>query len=375
MSKQSFIPMAVPVLGKQELSYVTDAVKSGWISSQGRFVNKFEEQFSTFCGMKYGIAVCNGTVALHLALATLGVTHGDEVITSPISHIATVNAITLVGAKILFIDSERTSWNMDPDKIEEKITPKTKAILVVHLYGHPMDMFPVIRLARKYKLFVIEDAAEAHGAEYKGNRVGGLGDIGCFSFYANKIITTGEGGMLVSNNKNFAEKARKLRDQAYEKKRRFWHKEQGFNYRMTNVQAAIGVAQMKKIDKFIAIRRRNAHLYNSLLSDVSGITLPPEKEWAKNVYWMYSILIDKKKFGIGRDTLCKELKTHGIDSRRFFYPIHLQPLYHNFKNEQYPIAEKLSRMGLNLPSGNELTQENVKNIAQAITQIHQNSIS
>src|SRR3989338_9368773 len=202
MSKQSFIPMAVPVLGKLELSYVTDAVKSGWISSQGRFVNEFEEQFSTFCGMKYGIAVCNGTVALHLALATLGITLGDEVITSPISHIATVNAITLVGAKIIFIDSEKTSWNMDPGKIEEKITPKTKAILVVHLYGHPMDMSPVIRLAKEYKLFVVEDAAEAHGAEYKGKRVGGLGDIGCFSFYANKIITTGEGGMLFSNNIN-----------------------------------------------------------------------------------------------------------------------------------------------------------------------------
>lgn len=371
-----FIPMAIPVLGKEEQDNILQAVKTGWISSQGKFVNVFENKFSSFCNCKYGVAVANGSVAIHLALASLKIGSGDEVITTPISHIATVNSIFLTGAKAVFVDSTMRNWNMDPEKIEKKITKKTKAILVVHLYGHPVDMDPVLYLARKYNLYVVEDAAEAHGAMYKKKMVGSLGNISCFSFYANKIITTGEGGMIVTNNSKLAQKAAKLRDQAYEKKRRFWHKEFGFNYRFTNLQAAIGVAQMRNIDKFINIRRKNAWLYNSLLKNTPGVTLPPEEKWAKNVYWMYSILINTKQFGMNRNNLVLELKNKGIDSRRFFYPIHKQPLYASkYKNDKYPVAEGLSLTGLNLPSGNELTSAEIKYISQAIIDIQKASVN
>jgi len=366
MSEQSFIPMAVPVLGDRELEYVSDAVRSGWISSQGRYVAEFEEAFSHYCGVQYGIAVTSGTTALHLALATLGIGPGDEVIIPPITHIACANMATLAGARPVLVDCSWDTWGIDPTKIEEKITSRTKAIMVVHLYGHPVDMDPILEIADKHGLYVIEDAAEAHGAEYKGRRAGSLGHMGCFSFYANKIVTTGEGGMIVTNDATLAARARKLRDQAYEKERRFWHQELGFNYRMTNVQAAIGVAQMERIDEFINTRRRNAQLFNELLSEVPGLTLPPEAEWAKNVYWMYSLLVGDD-FGMDRDQLADYLKSQGIDTRPFFYPIHLQPLYEQlFRGENYPVAEELSKRGINLPSGNELTETQVRRIAEEI---------
>jgi perosamine synthetase len=363
---RDFIPMAAPVVGEKECLYAMEAIRSGWISSVGRYVAEFEETFSHYCGAKYGIAVTSGTAALHLALAVLGVGRDDEVILPPITHIACANMVTLTGAKPVLVDCDPTTWCIDPTKLQEKITPRTKAIMVVHLYGHPADMDAILAIADKHGLFVIEDAAEAHGAEYKGRKVGSLGHIGCFSFYANKIITTGEGGMLITNDATLANRARKLRDQAYEKDRRFWHRELGFNYRMTNVQAAIGLAQMERIEEFINIRRKNARLFNELLADLQGITLPPEAPWAKNVYWMYSILVEQD-FGMSRDDLMAYLKRKGIDSRPFFFPIHLQPLYEQqFKEERYPVAEELSRKGMNLPSGNELTQEEVQYIAEAI---------
>ncbi|MBC7232368.1 MAG: DegT/DnrJ/EryC1/StrS family aminotransferase [Chloroflexi bacterium] len=366
MSDRDFIPMAVPVLGNKELEYVTEAVRSGWISSQGRYVSEFEESFSAYCGVKYGIAVTSGTTALHLALVVLGIGPGDEVIIPPLTHIACANMITLTGARPVLVDCAWDTWGIDPAKIEEKITSRTKAIMVIHLYGHPVDMDPVLEIAEKYGLYVIEDAAEAHGAEYKGRRTGSLGHIACFSFYANKIITTGEGGMIVTDDPNLAAKARKLRDQAYEKERRFWHRELGFNYRMTNLQAAIGLAQIEKIDQFVNIRRRNAHLYNQLLNGIPGLILPPEANWAKNVYWMYSILVDDS-FGMSRDELIAYLKSRNIDARPFFYPVHLQPLYADqFKGESYPVAEELSSKGMNLPSGNELTEDEVRRIADTI---------
>jgi perosamine synthetase len=238
--------------------------------------------------------------------------------------------------------------------------------MVVHLYGHPTDMDPILQVAEKYGLYVIEDAAEAHGAEYKGRRAGGLGHVGCFSFYANKIITTGEGGMIVTDDAEIAGRARKLKDQAYEQERRFWHRDLGFNYRMTNLQAAVGVAQMERIDEFINTRRKNAQLLNALLGQVPGLTLPPEAPWGKNVYWMYSLLVENE-FGTTRDQLMDCLKGQQIDSRPFFYPLHLQPLYeHRFRGESYPVAEELSQKGINLPSGNELTEPQVRCIANAI---------
>jgi len=359
------IPVCEPKLSGKELEYVTDCIKTNWISSKGKYINQFEESFSKYCGTKHGIAASNGTTALHLALASMGIKAGDEVIIPTFTMIATVNSVTYTGAKPVLVDSELETWNMDPTKIEKKITPKTKAIMVMHTYGHPCDMDPINEIAEKHDLFVIEDAAEAHGAEYNGKRTGGLGDAGCFSFYANKIITTGEGGMVVTNDDKIAEMARMLRDQAFEPKR-FIHRYVGFNYRMTNLQAAIGVAQMGIIDESVNTRRKNARFYNSLLKDVKGITLPPEASWAKNVYWMYTVLIEDS-FGRSRDELMTYLKEKGIDTRSAFYPVHSQPVYaEQYKGEKYPVADDLGRKGINLPSGNTLTEDQIRQVVETI---------
>lgn len=366
------IPIAVPNLGAKELEYVSDCVKSSWISSKGKYVTEFEEKFAEYVNAEYAIAVSNGTVALHLALATLEVGPADEVIIPTLTMIAAANAVIYTGAKLVLVDSEPTTWNIDPEEIEKKITKKTRAIMLVHLYGHPASMDTIVKIAEDYDLYVIEDGAEAHGAEYKGKKVGAIGDIGCFSFYANKIITTGEGGMVVANNKKIAERARSLGNQGYNMERRQWliHDEIGYNYRMTNMQAAIGVAQLERIDTFIKTHRENAQLYNHLLKEVSGVTLPPEETWAKNVYWMYTVLIDKDEFGVSRDSLMRKLGKRGIDTRSIFYPIHFQPPYRSeFEGERYPIAEDLSRKGVNLPSGNTLTKEQVNQVAEAIQSI------
>lgn len=363
------IPVCEPRLGEKELENVIDCIKTNWISSKGKYITEFEEKFSKYCGAKYGIATSNGTTALHLALATAGIKSGDEVITPDFTMIATANSVTYTGAKLALVDSEPEYWNIDPNKIEEKITPRTKAIMVMHTYGHPCDMGPILDIAKAHNLLVIEDAAEAHGAEYKGERTGGLGDMGCFSFYANKIITTGEGGMVVTNNEEFAERARMLRDQAFEKEKRFWHRQLGFNYRLTNLQAAVGVAQFECIDEFVETRRRNAMYYNSLLGKVEGITLPPEAKWAKNVYWMYLILIEKN-FGLSRDDLMVRLKKKGVDSRRAFYPIHTQPLYaEQFIGQKFPVADQLSDKGVYLPSGNTLTKEQIDQVVETLISI------
>ncbi len=360
------IPMASPALGEKEIEYVTAAVKSGWISSLGQYVTEFENKFSKYCGAKYGVTTSSGTTALHLALAVLGIRPSDEVIIPDLTMIATANAVRYTGARPVAVDSESETWNMDATKLEAKITSKTKAIMPVHTYGHPADMDAILESARKHELFVVEDAAEAHGAEYKTRRVGGLGDVGCFSFYANKIITTGEGGMLVTNDEKIAEKARLLKDQAYEKKRRFWHQQVGFNYRLTNLQAALGLAQFERINEFVETRRKNAHLYNSLLADVECLRLPPEAEWAKNVYWMYSILV-QEGYGLSRDALIAKLTEAGIESRPFFFPVHLQPAYSDFFNKaSYPVAQCLSDTGLNLPSGNTLTEREITRVCETI---------
>jgi len=365
------IPVCEPTLNGNELKYVLEAVSSGWISSFGKYIEQFENSFSRFCGAKYGIACSNGTTALHLAIEALGIGKGDEVIIPTFTMIATANAIIYSGAKPVLVDSEMETWNMDVSKIEEKITAKTKAIMVVHIYGHPADMDAVNEIARKHKLWVIEDAAEAHGAEYKGRKTGNLSDVGCFSFYGNKIITTGEGGMLVTNNEKIAEKAKLLKSHAFGKPR-FIHHELGYNYRMTNVQAAIGLAQMERADYLVERRRENAKRYNSLLFNVEGITTPPEKNGFKNVYWMYGILVDKHKFGIGKDELMMELEKKGIETRSFFYPMHKQPVYFA-KDERfpdvsgsYPVSEELFEKGLYLPSGSSLTEEQIRFIVETI---------
>lgn len=360
--------MATPVLSERELENVTAAVREGWISSQGRFVSEFEERFARFSGVQHGVAVSNGTVALHLAMAVLKVGPGDEVIIPPVTHVAVANAVTLAGATPVLADADFGTWGLDPAKVAEKITPRTRAIIAVHLYGHPVEMQPLMELARQHNLTVVEDAAEAHGAEAYGKRAGSLGHLACFSFYANKIITTGEGGMIVSDDPALAARARSLRDQAYGTgAQRFQHQELGFNYRFTNVQAAIGVAQMDRADEFVETHRRNARTMNRLLADVPGITLPPEQPWAKNVYWMYSILVEPE-FPLSRDALMEYLRTeHGVDSRAAFYPMHRQPAYATvFAGESYPVSEAISDRGINLPSGNELREADLVRIAEGI---------
>lgn len=372
MSEYRIVPISVPNLNGNELKYLTDCVKSGWISSKGKYVTMFSEKFASYINAKAAFGVSSGTTALHLALVALGIGREDEVIMPTFTMISCANAITYTNATPVPVDSEINTWNIDPFEIEENITEKTKAIMVVHLYGHPVDMGQIMNIARKYNLYIIEDVAEAHGAEYKGKKVGTIGDIGCFSFYANKIITTGEGGMFVTNSQELAERARKLRDQAYNEELRKWlvHDEIGFNYRMTNMQAAIGLAQLERINQFIETHRKNARLYNALLKDISGIKLPPEETWAKNVYWMYTILVDECEFGFSRDNLMKKLEAKGIETRSVFYPIHLQPPYKKkYLHGIYPVAEKLSKMGINLPSGNTTKEEEVYYVADCIKEL------
>jgi len=357
------IPVAKPSLGEEELRIVIEAVKEGWISSKGRFIQEFEKNFSDYIGVKYGIATCNGTVALHLALEALDIKLGDEIIIPTLTFIATANSVTYTGAKPVFVDSHPNYWCIDPKEVEKYITPRTKAIIPVHLYGHPAEMEKIMDIAEAHGLSVIEDAAEAHGSEYKKKKAGSLGDIACFSFYGNKIVTTGEGGMCVTNNEKLAHKMRILRDHGEDPIKKYWYNVVGFNYRMTNVQAAIGVAQLKKLEKFIEKKREIAKFYSELLKDVKGITLPPEEPWAKNVYWMYCILMEDN-YGLTRDELIEKYKQRHIETRPFFTPIHTMPPYRT--RESHPVAEKLSKKGINLPSFIELRQEEIERIAEII---------
>ena len=364
-SKMKYIPVAEPEITEKELKYVTDCIKSGWISSLGKYVTKFEAVFSRFCECKYGVSTSNGTTALHLALDILKIGKGDEVIMPALTFVATANAVSYLQAKPVFVDSEYSSWNIDPEKIEEKITKKTKAIIVVHLYGHPSNMGPIIKLAKKYNLFIIEDASEAHGALYRDKKVGSIGDMGSFSFYGNKIITTGEGGMITTNTIKWDERARFLRDHAMSKEIRYYHPEKGYNYRMTNIQAAIGLAQTERIRKILSKKENIGKLYNKHLNGIDGIILQPEAGWAKKVMWMYSILIDND-FPLSRSQLEQELKKSGIDTRPFFIPMNLLPMYR--KKEKFPVAEEISKKGLSLPSSNNLREKDIKYICNTISQ-------
>jgi perosamine synthetase len=364
------IPVAEPLLGKEEQDNVIEAVKSSWISSKGKFIEEFEQKFANYCSRKCGVATTNGTAALHLALTALGVKKGDEVIVPDLSFIATANTVSYCNAKPVFVDAHPGYWCMDPDKIEEKITPRTKAIIPVHLYGHPCDMNGILDIARDHNLYVVEDAAEAHGAEYRGGKVGSFGDISCFSFFGNKIITTGEGGMCLTNNEELAEKVKILRDHGMDPEKRYWHNVIGFNYRMTNVQAAIGVAQLTKINQFIEKKRQIASWYKEGLADLANqrlITPHPEMPWAKCVYWMYSILVEDK-FRMNRDELIGVLEKRGIDTRPFFYPIHVLPPYKIYE-DTLNLSKSISLRGLNLPSSTTLGKSEVDYIIEAFTKI------
>jgi len=364
------IPVAAPKISGNEIEYVSDCIRSGWISSRGGYVEKFEHQFAEFCECKHGVASNSGTTALHLALAALRIGPGDEVIIPTFTMIATPNTVSYTGAKPVLVDSELDTWNMDVSKIEENLTEKTKAIMVMHTYGHPVDMDPILELARSRQIAVIEDAAEAHGAEYKGKKVGSLGDVGCFSFYANKIITCGEGGMLVTNNEEIAERSAWLRGHAFGRGgKHFYHEEIGFGYRMSALQAAFGLAQLENIDDLISNRRRNGILYKQLLSEMGSqgkVTLQPEASWAKNVYWMSSVLL-QDSLGHPRSEFMETLEKDGIETRTFFYPVHAQPAYQNsMTKKRFEVADDISRKGVNLPSGNDLNTEEVQYICDSI---------
>ncbi len=366
-TRRAIIPVCEPTLAGNEMEYVRRAVETNWISSAGSYIREFEANFAQACGTRYGIACANGTVAMHLILATLGLEPDDEVIIPTFTMIATANAVRYCNARPVLVDMEPEQWQMDIDQVEAAITPRTKAIVPVHIYGHPTDMDPLMALAEKHGLYVIEDAAEAHGGEYKGRRCGGLGDAAGFSFYGNKIITTGEGGMVTTNNRDIARIAWNLRDHAFSTDRHFWHKYIGFNYRMTNLQAAVGLAQVEQLDNFVAARRKNAFDYNRFLREIPGIQTPKEAPWAKNVYWMYGILVDEEAYGMNRDQLRKVLADNGVETRTFFIPMHCQPIYWEvFKGERYPVAEQLCRNGFYLPSASSLTLDEIEYITDII---------
>lgn len=365
------IPVFEPYMGEEEIAYVIDALRKGEISGNfGTYLDSFESEFAAYCGCRHGIAVTSGTTALHLAVHAAGIGEGDEVLVSASTNIATALAVIHNGAIPVPVDSENTTWNLNLDLIEELITPRTKAIIPVHLFGHPVDMDRLMEIARRHKLIVIEDCAESHGATVRGRMTGGFGDMGCFSFYANKVITTGEGGMVVTNDDQLAEKLRLLRNLGFTKPR-FRHEVAGYNFRMTGYQAAFGLAQFHKIEKIIEEKRRVAALYSRVLKGLPGLQLPTELAWAKNVYWMYGIRV-KQEFGMARDELANELLERNVDTRTFFCPMNQQPCLleiPGFRIVDCPVADELWATGLYLPSAPSLPDETILAIGDAIRQI------
>jgi perosamine synthetase len=357
-----------PIIGDEEIEAVMAALKRGEISgSFGQSIPAFEEGFANYVGCEYGVAASSGSTALHLAVAAAGIGAGDEVLVSSSTNIATALAVIHNGAIPVPVDSENVTWNLDLDLIEGLITEKTKAIIPVHLYGHPVDMDRLMDIARHHNLLVIEDCAESHGATCRGKMTGSFGDMACFSFYANKVITTGEGGMITTNNEQFAERLRLLRNLAFTKPR-FRHEEAGFNFRMTGYQAAMGVAQLAKIDKILSEKRRVAQTYNQLLGDVEGLQLPFEAEWARNVYWMYAVVV-QPEFGISRDELMEQLRQANIDTRTFFCPMNQQPCLQSrpgFRVVPCPVADSLWENGLYLPSTYSLSEPVLRQVADAV---------
>jgi perosamine synthetase len=358
-----FIPVYEPWLGAREAEYVLEAVTSGWISSLGKYVAAFEQQFAAFCGAAHGICTSNGTTALHLALHAMGVGPGDEVIVPALTFVATANAVHYTGARPVFADVDPVTWTIRPDEVERLVTSRTVAILPVHLYGAMAPMVELQEIAAQHGLRILEDAAEAHGAAIGVRRAGTWGDMAAFSFFGNKIITTGEGGMLTTGDAGLAARCRQLRDHGMPPERRYWHDEVGFNYRMTNLQAAVGVAQMERIEEVLRRKREIAALYCQELTDIAGLTLPVESPGTTNVYWMVSILVDEP-FPLSRDALVPALREHGIDSRPFFHPLDTLPPYRSAN--PCPVALRLGQRGLNLPSSPRLRDEDILRICRTI---------
>lgn len=367
-----FIPINEPLLDGNEKRYLCECIDTGWISSEGPFVKEFEQKMSASVGRKYGIAVSNGTAALEVAAQALGIGEGDEVIMPTFTIISCAMAITKLGAVPVLVDSDLHTWNMSVEEIEAKITSKTKAIMMIHLYGLPVEVDKVLALAKKYDLKVIEDAAEMHGQTYKGKPCGSFGDISTFSFYPNKHVTTGEGGMVVTDDEEFAERCRMLRNLCFRKDVRYVHDEISDNYRFTNLQAAVGLAQLERLDEFVARKRAMGKYYTEKLKDIEGLILPIERtNYADNIYWVYGILLDKE-IKVDNKMIQKFLAEEGIGSRTFFWCMHEQPVYRKqglFKEETYPNAEYLARKGFYIPSGLALTEVQMERVAAGVHKI------
>jgi perosamine synthetase len=374
------IPVNEPLLGERELEYVTECVRTAWISSAGRFIGEFEEKWAAYCGMKYGVAVSNGTTALQVAGGCLDLEPGDEVIMPTFTIISCALAVVYSGGVPVLVDADPRTWCMDVTQVEDKITPRTRAIMPVHIYGHPVDMDPLFALAEKHDLVIIEDAAEVHGAEYLSGRdganptwrrCGGMGHISAFSFYANKLVTTGEGGMVLTNDSAYAEKARNLRNLCFRPERRFYHTELGHNFRMTNLQAAIGMAQTERIDEIIAKKRWMGRAYTERLETIPVLQLPVEESWARQVYWMYGLVLDRST-GMDAADFAQRLKDLRVQTRPFFLGMHEQPVFHKmglFKGESYPVGKRIARQGLYLPSGLALTEIQLEQVCDAVRKV------
>lgn len=360
------IPVYQPSLTGNEKKYVNECIDTTWISSKGEYVNKFEESFANYIGVNYATGVCNGTVAVHLALLALGIGPGDEVIVPTFTYIASVNPIKQLGATPVFADSLDDTWQVDPDDVKKKISPATKAIMVVHLYGHPCDMDKIMKIAHENDLFVIEDCAEAIGSEYKGKKCGSFGDIAAFSFFGNKTITCGEGGMVLTNDPTLYDRAFRLRGQGLAKDREYWHDMVGYNYRMTNIQAAIGLAQFEQIQRFIDRKQEIAKYYQENLRGLP-ITLHKAVGDVLHTYWMSSIMVENAS---ERDTIRDFMKDRGIETRPTFYPVHTMPMYSE-KFQRHIVAENISLRGINLPSYPALREEQLKFVCDTIKDYYQ----
>jgi len=365
-----FIPVNEPLLNGNEKKYLNECIDTGWISSEGPFIKEFENRFAATVGRKHAIAVSNGTAAIDAAIEALDLRDGDEVIMPTFTIISCINQIVRNGAKPVLVDTDSNTWNMDVSQIESKITTKTKAIMIVHIYGLPVDVNPVLQLASKYNIKVIEDAAEMHGQTYCGKPCGSFGDISTFSFYPNKHITTGEGGMIVTDNDELAERCRSLRNLCFKPQKRFVHESLGWNLRMTNIQAALGLAQIERIDEFVAKKRAMGKIYTELLSGLQDlIQLPlPSTDYADNIYWVYGIVL-KEKSALNAETMMRKMSQLGIGTRPFFYPMHMQPVFKKanmFVGESYPVAESIAENGFYIPSGLALTEEQMNIVAEKV---------
>lgn len=361
------IPLCIPKVEGNEWNYIKECLDTNWVSSVGSYVDKFEKDFAKYVNAKSAIVTMNGTAALELALRSLGIGEGDEVIVSSLTFISPVNTIKYVGAEPVFVDVCRDTWVMDADKIEQLITTKTKAIIPVHIYGHPSDMNKIMKIAEKYNLYVIEDATESLGSLYKGKHTGTIGHMGCYSFNGNKLITTGSGGMIVTNDEELGERAKYLSTQTKTvlENGAFYHEEVGYNFRMPNLLAAMGCAQLENIDEYIKTKREHARLYNNLLKNVKEISLPVEKEGIINVNWLYSIVVEDNYY-LNRDGLIAKLKESGVQSRPFFMPVHKMPPYRDCRHGDMSITNELAEKGINLPSSVGLKDEDIKKVCNVI---------